>query len=102
MTLRYLLVAILAAALTVFALQNGAPTRVRFVVWDVDGVSLAAVILLSAAIGVVLVGPALWIERWRLRRRVRDLEARQAAPPPRVEAAPGNPPSTSRGGDPLP
>ena len=85
MTLRYLLVAILAAALIVFALQNGAPTRLRFLMWDVDGVSLATVILLSAAIGVVLVGPALWIERWRLRRRVRDLEARLAAPPPPVE-----------------
>jgi hypothetical protein len=68
--------------------------------WDAEGVSLAAVILLSAAIGVVLVGPALWIERWRLRRRVRDLEARLAAAPrveaprveaPRVEAPPSAP-----------
>ena len=92
MTLRYVLVAVVAVALTVFALQNGAPTRVRFAVWEVDGVSLASVILLSAAIGVVLVGPALWIERWRLRRRVRDLEGRLAAAPP-VEAPAGHPAS---------
>lgn len=91
MPVKYVLVAVLASALTIFALQNGTPTRVRFLFWDVDGVSLATIILLSAAIGVVLVGPALWWDRWRLRGRIRALEARRPAPtePGPTAEAPG-------------
>ena len=96
MSLKYFFVALLASALTVFALQNGTPTRMRFLFWDVDGVSLAAVILLSAAVGVVLVGPALWFDRWRLRARVRQLEARLATPP-REEPPTSRPASGSEG-----
>jgi uncharacterized integral membrane protein len=92
MTLKYVLVAAMASALTVFALQNGTPTRVRFLFWDVEGVSLAAVILLSAAVGVVLVGPALWLDRWRLRARVRQLEARPPAAPAASASPPASPP----------
>jgi len=76
MAFRYVLVSVLAAALAIFALQNGVPTRVRFLFWSLEDVSLAVVILFSAAVGIVLVGVPLWWERWRLRARVRALEAR--------------------------
>jgi len=81
MAFGYLLVAILAAAITVFALQNSAPTAVRFVPWAIDGVSLplSAVILLSLATGAVVTGLPLLIQRWRMRSRTRALESRVAA-----------------------
>ena len=79
MGLRYVVVAVLASALTVFALQNSAQVSVRFLVWALEGVPLAGVILVSAAAGIVLVGLPLWVERWRLRLRVRSLEARLAS-----------------------
>ncbi|MGH7355491.1 MAG: lipopolysaccharide assembly protein LapA domain-containing protein [Candidatus Rokuibacteriota bacterium] len=79
MTFKIVFVAVLASALTLFALQNGTPTSVRFLFWTLDGASLAAVILLSAATGIVLVGVPLWLERWRLQGQVRALEARLGA-----------------------
>ena len=44
-----------------------------------EPVPLAAVVLVSLAAGTVLTVP-LWIQRWRLRSRLRSLEAR-AVPP---------------------
>ena len=79
MALGYLVVAIVAAAVAVFALQNSAPTRVQFAFWSIDGVPLAAVVLLALAAGLVVAGVPLLIQRWRLRTRVRALEARVAA-----------------------
>jgi len=97
--LGYLLVAVIAAAVAVFTLQNSGPTRVQFAVWSIDGVPLAAVVLLALAAGLVLAGIPLLLQRWRLRARVRALEARVAelerqrealepspAPPPRPHA----------------
>jgi len=78
MAFGYLIVAITAMAVTVFALQNGEPTPVRFLVWAVDGVPLAALILLSLAGGLVVAGVPLTIERWRLRARLRAAERRVA------------------------
>ena len=37
MKLGYVVVAIIAAVVAVFALQNGDPTAVRFIVWTADG-----------------------------------------------------------------
>ncbi|MBI4591011.1 MAG: YihY/virulence factor BrkB family protein [Candidatus Rokubacteria bacterium] len=74
-----ILVAVLAGAVAVLALQNSAPTTLRFLVWGFEGVPLATAILLAAAVGVLLVGPGLWVDRVRLRARVRALEARLAA-----------------------
>ena len=76
--MKYLIVAAAASAITVFALQNNAPTSVQFFLWSVE-TSLAGVILASVAAGIVLVGVPLWIDRWRLRARGRTLEARAAA-----------------------
>jgi uncharacterized integral membrane protein len=72
-------VAVLASAITVFALQNNEPTAVRFLVWSLDAVPLATIILLSVAAGLVLSGLPLMIDRWRLRSRTRGLEHRLTA-----------------------
>lgn len=77
--MKYLFVAVVASAITVFALQNTAPTSVRFLVWSLGATPLATVILVSVAAGVVLAGLPLWIDRWRLRARTRALETRLAS-----------------------
>jgi len=51
MAVKYALVAILAIAVTTFALQNTAPTSVRFHVWTLNAVPLAGVVLLAVAAG---------------------------------------------------
>jgi uncharacterized integral membrane protein len=76
MALGYLLVAIVAAAVAVFALQNSAPTSVRFLVWTTEDIPVSALVLASLAAGLVVAGVPLWIQRWRLRSRTRTLEAR--------------------------
>lgn len=76
MGLKYIIVFVVAIAITAFALQNNSPTSVRFLIWHLAGVPLATIILVSVALGVALVGVPLLIERWRLRSRVRALEAR--------------------------
>ena len=38
MALKYIAVAVVAVAITLFALQNSAPTSIRFVVWQLDAV----------------------------------------------------------------
>jgi uncharacterized integral membrane protein len=72
--LGYLLVAVLTAAVAIFALQNGTPVVVRFLVWTIRDVSIAALTLVSLATGLVLAGLPLSITRWRLRSRARTLE----------------------------
>src|SRR5439155_1755433 len=76
MGLKYIVVAVVAIAITAFALQNNTPTAVRFLFWNLPGVPLATIILVSVTLGVVLVGVPLLIGRWRLRLRLRSLEAR--------------------------
>jgi uncharacterized integral membrane protein len=75
---RYLIVAVIASGITVFALQNTTPISVRFLVWSLPDTPLATVILVSVVAGIVLVGFPLLISRWRLRARARSLEARLA------------------------
>jgi len=72
----YLLVALIAAAVAVFALQNGTPASVRFLTWTLDGVPLAGLILVPFAAGLAIAAIALGIQHWRGRARVRRLEAR--------------------------
>jgi uncharacterized integral membrane protein len=71
----YLVVALLAAAVAVFALQNGSPTPVRFLAWSLDGVPLAGLILGSFAAGVIIGVVPLAVHRWRARSQLRRLEA---------------------------
>jgi len=79
MAFKYIVVAVIAAAFTLFALQNNAPTAIRFLIWQLDAVPLAGIMLVSVALGVVLVGVPLLVERWRLRSRLRALESRLGA-----------------------
>jgi uncharacterized integral membrane protein len=93
MAFKLVFVAVFASALTLFALQNATATRLTFLFWTVEGMSLAAVILLSAAGGIVLVGVPLWLDRWRLRGQVRALAAQLAAlagPEPDDQAPPAH------------
>ncbi len=95
---KYVFVAVLASAITVFALQNSAPASIRFLVWRLQDVPLATVILVSVAAGIVLAGVPLWFERWRLRVRVRSLETRLAAAEALLgehDRGPASPPSVA-------
>src|SRR5436309_1052103 len=74
MAFKYIVVAVIAAAFTLFALQNNAPTAIRFLIWQLDAVPLAGIMLVSVALGVPLL-----VERWRLRSRLRALESRLGA-----------------------
>jgi uncharacterized integral membrane protein len=74
MAFGYVIVAIVAAAVVVFAFQNGTPVSVRFFVWTVPSISVAGLTLVALAAGLVVTGVPLWIQRWRLRHRVRGLE----------------------------
>jgi uncharacterized integral membrane protein len=79
MAFGYLIVAVLATAITIFALQNGTPVTVRFLAWTIPAVSVAALALASFAIGLVIAALPLAIGRWRFRSRARGLasEVRQ-------------------------
>jgi len=96
MNVGYVLVALIAAAVTVFAIQNSAPTAVAFLFWQRDGMPVSALILISLAAGLALAGLPMAIQRWRLRGRVRTLEARvkmlEAAVEDRTRAVLGQPP----------
>lgn len=94
MGLKYVFVALVASSITLFALQNNGPTSIRFLIWSLQAIPLATVILLSVAAGIVLVGVPLWVDRWRLRARARALEARLATVEARLgerAPAPGTP-----------
>jgi lipopolysaccharide assembly protein A len=95
MAITYVLVALLAAAVAVFALQNGAPATVHFFVWTLDGVPLAGLLLGSFVAGLVIAGIPLGILRWRARSQARRLDARvkdmEAATAQR-DKAPATPP----------
>jgi uncharacterized integral membrane protein len=91
----YLIVAIVAASVAVFALQNSEPATIRFLFWVIDGVPVAALVLLSLGAGVIVAGVPLWLAGWRLRARARALEARVGALERPAPAAPDASPSSS-------
>ena len=72
----YIVVAILSAAIAVFALQNNQPMSLRFLAWSIENVPLAGAVLLSLAAGILLAAAPLSIARLRWRRRARALETR--------------------------
>jgi uncharacterized integral membrane protein len=75
MAIGYLIVALLAAAIAVFALQNSTPVAIRFLIWSVQEVPIAALALGSLGVGLIVAGLPLWLARWRLRSRARVLES---------------------------
>jgi len=93
MPLLYVLIAALAIAVAVFALQNADRVTVSFLAWKVEGAPLAAVILVSGAVGGVVVSLVGAVQRWRLRTQIRQLEARLRTlePAPRTEGRGGEP-----------
>jgi uncharacterized integral membrane protein len=78
----YLVVAVVAVVVAVFAMQNTTSVTVRFLVWQIEELPLAAVILAALATGIVIVGVPLGVARWRLKSRLRALESRQ---PPAID-----------------
>lgn len=79
MALGLLVAALAAAVVAVFALQNGAPTTVRFLTWTVEAVPLAGVVLVALAVGLLIAGGPLALLVWRWRSRARGLQARVAS-----------------------
>lgn len=89
MTLAYILLVLVGAACAVFALQNMDQVVIRFLGWRVEGMPLALVILLSVLGGLVFASCVGLLRYWKLRSRIRQLEAKLAAaerplPPPAV------------------
>jgi uncharacterized integral membrane protein len=89
MTLAYILLVLVGAACAVFALQNMDPVVIRFLGWRVEGMPLALVILLSVLGGLIFASCVGLLRYWKLRSRIRQLEAKLAAaerplPPPAV------------------
>src|SRR5262249_62330209 len=80
MALGYLIVALVAAAIAVFALQNGTPTTVKFMVWNVDGIPLAGLILGAFGAGLFIAGVPLAIRHWRAPSPARPLETHLQTP----------------------
>lgn len=75
MTFGYLVVALLAVVVTIFAVMNSAQITVDLVVRQYE-LPLSALVLLSVAAGIAVAGIPLGLQRWRLRARTRTLEAR--------------------------
>ena len=76
MAFGYLLVALLAASVAIFALQNTDPISVRFLFWSTQALPAAGVTLAALAIGLIVAGVPLAIARRRWRSRTRALESR--------------------------
>ena len=77
MTVVYLLVALIGAAIALFAIQNINPVVIRFLGWQIDS-ALSLVILLSVVIGIVVASLIGLVRHWTLRSRIRQLESRLA------------------------
>jgi uncharacterized integral membrane protein len=87
----YVLVALIGAAIAVFALQNLDAVVIRFLTWRIEGAPLALVILLSLVMGTVLAALVGAVRHWRLRSRIRQLEHRLAQAQAQSAAAPSAP-----------
>ena len=77
MTVVYLLVALIGAAIALFAVQNINPVVIRFLGWQIES-ALSLVVLLSIVIGLVLASLVGLVRHWRLRAKIRRLEGRLA------------------------
>ena len=72
----YLLIAAVAIAIAIFALQNPDQVSIRFLGWQIERAPLAAVILISGAVGAIIVSLIGFVQRWKLHSRIRQLETR--------------------------
>jgi uncharacterized integral membrane protein len=76
MKLGYVVVAAVAVVVTVFALQNTDPATVRFLIWRLDTVPLAILVLVSLGAGLLIAGLPLAIRLSVWRSRARSHESR--------------------------
>ena len=76
MGLGYLVVAVTAVLATVFALQNTDPATVRFLLWRLDTVPVAVLVLAALGAGLLIAGLPLGIKLRVWRSRARSLESR--------------------------
>ena len=77
MVMVYLLVALLGAAIALFAVQNNNVVVIRFPFWQVEG-PLSLVVLLSILAGIILTALLGVVRHWKLRSRIRQLESKLA------------------------
>src|SRR4030095_88075 len=89
----YTLMTVVGAPAAIFAIQNIDPVVIRFLVWRIEGMPLALVILLSAFAGLVLATMIAMVQQLRLYSRIRALERQQ--PPAAPPSPPVTPPSTT-------
>jgi uncharacterized integral membrane protein len=88
----YVVMALIGAAIAVFALQNLDPVVIRFMTWRIEGAPLALVVLLSLITGTVLASLIGIVRSLKLRSRIRQLEHRLAqAQAQQVGPAPDQP-----------
>jgi uncharacterized integral membrane protein len=91
MAIVYLVMALVGAAAAIFALQNVDPVTIRFLGWRIEGAPLALVIMLSVVAGMVFTAMVGFVQQWKLRSRIRQLEARLAQESRPVPAPPAHP-----------
>ena len=90
MRLGYVVVAVLAVIVTIFALQNTDPATVRFLIWRLEAVPVAGLVLASLIVGLLIAGVPLGVRLGVWRSRARSLESRvgerdrQALRPPQA------------------
>lgn len=92
----YVVMALIGAAVAVFALQNLDPVVIRFIGWRVEGLPLAVIILLTLLAGLTFASLVGFIQQFKLRRRIRQLEAQlhrpeADSPPPLRAELPADP-----------
>jgi uncharacterized integral membrane protein len=56
MALGYLIVACVAATVALFALQNGEPTTIRFLAWELPAVSAGLLVVVALVAGMIVAG----------------------------------------------
>ena len=76
MAFGYLVVALLAAAVATFALQNSEAVTIHFLFWSFRPLPIAGVTLAALAVGLIVAGVPLALARRRWRVRSRGLETR--------------------------
>lgn len=91
MIILYLLVALIGAAGAIFALQNIDPVVIRFLGWRIEGAPLALVLMLSMIMGIVLTSLVGIVQQWKLKSKIRQLQARLAQVSAATEANPADP-----------
>ena len=65
---------LLGVAMTIFALQNSVKVQLKLLLWKIDEVPLALILLISILIGVVVTSVFSIIDKQRLKSRIRNLQ----------------------------